>query len=125
MTKNLDSSGLKSVQDHYDLFFIDLWGVIHNGIELYQESVDVLRELSEKNKEFILLTNAPRPNSAVKSFLEKLGMEEEIRNHVFTSGEAALNYIKKNLLDRFFFHIGPPRDFDLFKSFKKMKLDNL
>ena len=59
MTKNLDSTGLKSVADQYDLFFIDLWGVIHNGIELYQESIDVLEKLSEKNKEFVLLTNAP------------------------------------------------------------------
>ena len=51
MTKNLDNSGLKSVADQYDLFFIDLWGVVHNGIELYQESIDVLEKLSERKKE--------------------------------------------------------------------------
>ena len=55
MTKNLDNSGLKSVADQYDLFFIDLWGVVHNGIELYQESVDVLEKLSE-TKERIGIT---------------------------------------------------------------------
>jgi len=48
-------------------------------------------------------------------------MKKEIRDHVFTSGEAALNYLKTNLLDKFFFHIGPPRDFDLFKDFEKKK----
>ena len=48
-------------------------------------------------------------------------MDKEIRDHVFTSGEAALNYLKKNLSDKTFFHIGPPRDFDLFKDFEKMK----
>ena len=42
MTKNLDISGLKSIADQYDLFFIDLWGVVHNGIELYQESIDLV-----------------------------------------------------------------------------------
>ena len=125
MTKNLDKEGLGSIVDNYQLFYIDLWGVVHNGISLHKEAIKTIKEITKKNKDYVLLTNAPRPNSAVKSFLEKLGMEEEIRNHVFTSGEAALNYIKKNLLDRFFFHIGPPRDFDLFKSFKKMKLDNL
>ena len=52
-------------------------------------------------------------------------MEKEIRDHVFTSGEAALNYLKKNLIDKFFFHVGPPRDFDLFKDFEKMKIDNI
>ena len=53
MTKNLDSLGLKSVADQYDLFFIDLWGVVHNGIELYQESIDVLEKLSEIKKELV------------------------------------------------------------------------
>ena len=50
MTKNLDEQGLKLVVDQYDLFFIDLWGVMHNGIELYQESIDVLEKLSQKKK---------------------------------------------------------------------------
>ena len=121
MTKNLDKEGLCSIVDKYQLFYIDLWGVIHNGISLHQEAIKVLKEITKKGKEYILLTNAPRPNDAVKSFLEKMGMEKEIRENVFTSGEAALNYLKKNLQNKKFFHIGPPRDFDLFRDFEKMK----
>ena len=34
MTKNLDLNGLRSIVDNYDLFYIDLWGVIHNGLKL-------------------------------------------------------------------------------------------
>ena len=98
MTKNLDKDGLSSIVDNYELFYIDLWGVVHNGINLHIEAIKNLKEISKKNKDYILLTNAPRPNSSVKSFLEKLGMEEEIRNHVFTSGEAALNYLKKKFI---------------------------
>ena len=79
----------------------------------------------KKNKDYVLLTNAPRPNSTVKKFLEKMGMEKEIRDHVFTSGEAALKYLKKNFLNKTFFHIGPPRDFDLFKEFKENKSSNI
>ena len=125
MTKNLDKEGLSSIVDKYQLFYVDLWGVVHNGVFLHQEAIKALREITKKNKDYILLTNAPRPNHAVKSFLENLGMEKEIREHVFTSGEAALNYLKKNLLTNFFFHVGPPRDFDLFKNFKKMKSENI
>ena len=54
-----------------------------------------------------------------------MGMEEEIRNHVFTSGEASLNYLRKNLINEFFFHIGPPRDFDLFNLFENNKSENI
>ncbi len=122
MTKNLDKEGLSSIVDNYQLFYIDLWGVIHNGIKLYDEAINTLKQISKNNKDYVLLTNAPRPNISVKNFLEKMGMEKEIRDHVFTSGEAALNYIKKNLLNKTFFHIGPPRDFDLFENFKKNKL---
>lgn len=118
MTKNLDIEGLSLIANNYDLFYIDLWGVVHDGIKLHDHAISVLRKLLKMNKNFVLLTNAPRPNQTVRAFLDKMGMEEEIRNHVFTSGEAALNYLKKFYLSEKFFHIGPSRDFDLFNDFK-------
>ena len=125
MTKNLDNSGLQSIAENYDLFYIDLWGVIHNGINLNEQAILVLRELSKMNKSFVLLTNAPRPNKTVKAFLEKMGMEKELRDHVFTSGEASLKYLKKFYQSNKFFHIGPPRDFDLFNDFKNNQSKNI
>jgi len=125
MAKNLDNVGLSSIADNYQLFYIDLWGVIHNGISLHQEAIKALKEITKKKKEYVLLTNAPRPNQAVKDFLKKMGMEKEIREHVFTSGEAALNYLRKDLLSKKFFHVGPPRDFDLFKDFERNKFQNI
>ena len=125
MTKNLDKEGLSSIADDYELFYVDLWGVVHNGVSLHQEAIKALNEITKKGKDYILLTNAPRPSNAVKSFLEKLGMDEEIREHVFTSGEAALYYLNKNLSEKNFFHVGPPRDFDLFKSFKSKKVERI
>ena len=53
MSKNLEETGLKSIASQYDLFFIDIWGVIHNGIKLYENAVQVLEKLSKINKEFI------------------------------------------------------------------------
>ena len=125
MTKNLDKEGFSSIVDDYQLFYVDLWGVVHNGVSLHKEAIKTLNEITRKKKDYILLTNAPRPNHSVKSFLEKLGMEKEIRDHVFTSGEAALNYLRKHFLDKTFFHVGPPRDFDLFTDFKKNKSENI
>ena len=125
MTKNLDKEGFSSIVDDYQLFYVDLWGVVHNGVSLHEEAIKTLNEITRKKKDYILLTNAPRPNHSVKSFLEKLGMEKEIRDHVYTSGEAALNYLRKHFLDKTFFHVGPPRDFDLFTDFKKNKSKNI
>jgi HAD superfamily hydrolase (TIGR01459 family) len=125
MTKNLDREGLRSIVENYDLFYIDLWGVVHNGIKLHPEAIKVLNELELKGKEYVLLTNAPRPSGAVKAFLKNMNLEEKIRNHVFSSGEASLNYLKNNFSSKKFYHIGPPRDFDLFKEFEKDKSQSI
>ena len=125
MTKNLDKEGLKSIVDNYDLYFIDLWGVIHNGIEIFKSSIEVLNELTKLDKEYILLTNAPRPNANVRIFIEKMGMDKKISTKVYTSGEAALDYLIANFKEKKFFHIGPSRDFSLFKTFEKNKINDL
>ena len=125
MTKNLDNGGLRAIVENYDIFYIDLWGVVHDGISLHKNAIETLEKISKANKKYVLLTNAPRPNSTVKIFLEKMGMNEKIRENVYTSGEAALSYLKKNQLNKKFFHIGPPRDFDLFIKFENNKENNI
>ena len=121
MTKNLDKEGLRSIVANYDIFYIDLWGVVHNGIALHKNAIETLEQISKSNKDYVLLTNAPRPSKTVKSFLEKMGMNIQIREKVYSSGEAALSYLNKNYSSEKFYHIGPPRDFDLFLDFKKIK----
>ena len=124
MSKNLDESGLKSIVGRYDLFFIDIWGVVHNGIKLYENAIKVLNELSNNEKKFILLTNAPRPNLTVINTLKKMGLND-FSDTVFTSGEASKRYLLENFNNKKFFHLGPPRDFDLFKTFENNKVLNI
>ena len=121
MSENLDNKGLKAIVENYDIFYIDLWGVIHNGINLHKNAIKALEEITKAKKKYVLLTNAPRPKEIVKSSLEKMGMNKEIRDNVYSSGEAALVYLKKNLLEEKFYHLGPPKDYDLFVDFKKNK----
>ena len=125
MTKNLDNEGFRSIVNDYDIFYIDLWGVIHDGIVLHEKAIEVLVEINKAKKDYVLLTNAPRPNIIVKKFLEKMGMEKKIRENVYSSGEAALTYLRKNHIKDKFYHIGPPRDFDLFLDFKKNKIKDM
>ncbi|MDC0384519.1 TIGR01459 family HAD-type hydrolase [bacterium] len=118
MTKNLDKEGLKSIVANYDIFYIDLWGVVHNGIKLHEYAIQVLIAITEAKKKYVLLTNAPRPSEVVKKSLERMGMDKRIREKVYSSGEASLNYLKKNYLGKKFYHIGQSKDFDLFEDFK-------
>ena len=50
MTKNLDNEGLRSIVHNYELFYIDLWGVVHNGVKIYEKAIIALKELLKKDK---------------------------------------------------------------------------
>jgi HAD superfamily hydrolase (TIGR01459 family) len=125
MTKNLDKDGLRSIVENYDIFYIDLWGVVHNGITLHKNAIEALEEITKANKDYVLLTNAPRPKKSVQLILKKMGINKDIRKKVYSSGEAALSHLKKNYFDKKFYHIGAKRDFDLFLSFKKNKVKKI
>tara|TARA_Y100000590_G_scaffold386045_1_gene458561 strand:+ start:407 stop:1225 length:819 start_codon:yes stop_codon:yes gene_type:complete len=113
--------GLNEVQGKYDTFFIDLWGVVHNGIELYPKAIDVLKNLNKLNKRFVLISNAPRPSKSVEKYLINLKMDKNFVKNVFTSGEAALKTLKENIYGEKFYHLGPRRDEDLIKGFENNK----
>ena len=125
MTINLSNNGLREIANSFDLFYIDIWGVLHNGIKLNQDAVNALFELDKLKKEYVLLTNAPRPNSDVMKFLEKLGLDEKKSSKVYTSGQGSLNYLNNEKKGLKFFHLGPDRDFNLFKNFKSLKQINI
>ena len=41
---------LRSIVDNYQLFYIDLWGVVHNGISLHENAIITLKEITKKIK---------------------------------------------------------------------------
>ena len=125
MTKNLDHDGLSSIANNYELFYIDLWGVIHNGISPHKEAVKVLNELELNGKDYVLLTNAPRPSKTVRVFLKNMNLEENIRKHVFSSGEAALNYLKNNLSSQIFYHSKKPSNQNKWRDKTKYQSEKL
>jgi len=115
--------GLGEVYEKYYAFFIDLWGVVHNGIQLNSGAIEVLENLNKLKKRFVLMSNAPRPAKNVEKFLLKLKMNKILVKNIFTSGEAALKSLKKKVYGKNFYHLGPKRDKDLFQNFKKNKKD--
>ena len=115
--------GVSEIQSKYQCFFIDLWGVVHNGIELHSGAIEVLENLNKLKKRFVLMSNAPRPSKSVKKYLLNLKMKEIFTNNVFTSGEAALEILKKNVYGKKFYHLGPERDKDLLEGFEAKRVN--
>ena len=125
MTVNLSDIGFREIVNDFDLYYIDIWGVLHNGIKLNEHAVNVLTNLDSLGKEYVLLTNAPRPNYDVKEFLKKLGLDDVKSSKVYTSGQCSLNYLNNEKKQLKFFHLGPERDFNLFKNFKLLKQNKI
>ena len=112
-------TGLREIYEHYDAFFIDLWGVMHNGIHLYPGAIEVVENLYKLKKRFVLMSNAPRPSKNVEKFLLNLKMDKIFAKNIFTSGEAALKSLQQNKYGKGFYHLGPKRDASLFEGFEK------
>ena len=62
MTKNLNNLGLKNIVENYDLFFIDIWGVVHNGIYFFEDAIKTLDELENAIRAFDKVQNNEQGN---------------------------------------------------------------
>ena len=67
MTKNLDKVGLSSIVDNYQLFYIDLWGVVHNGVSLHEKAINTLKEITKKKYD-----TSSSFNKLIKSLEQKI-----------------------------------------------------
>ena len=53
-------------------------GVIHNGINLFENAITVLGELKKQQKNVVLISNAPRSSDTAKQILRKLKFDLEL-----------------------------------------------
>jgi len=108
--------GISEISDKFDVYFVDLWGVMHNGVQCYPSAIEVLEKLKEQNKKIVLISNAPRPSAVVKIFLETIGLQSSCYDFLVTSGDITREYMSLNPRKKNFYHLGPTRDIDLFKD---------
>ncbi|MCB9946667.1 MAG: TIGR01459 family HAD-type hydrolase [Rhodospirillaceae bacterium] len=111
--------GLAGLADRYDGFILDLWGVVHDGLQPYPHAVDCMMRLRRAGKQVCLLSNAPRRIASVTARLREIGVPDDAYDHVLSSGEATHLALRdrpdafhRGLGDRCF-HLGPPRDNDV------------
>ena len=82
---------LKEIEDNYNFFFIDLWGVIHNGVELFKSVKSFLMRLKKKKKIIIFITNAPRRAFVISQQLQQFGLSKNNYDYIVSSGEITLD----------------------------------
>ena len=110
------TSGISSIQEKYDGYILDLWGVVHDGFHAFDESVQCMREIKKRGKKIVLLSNAPRRTAVLKKQLKNLGVFENLYDDIVSSGQETYDHLVERK-DRWYkklgfncFHIGPERD---------------
>jgi HAD superfamily hydrolase (TIGR01459 family) len=110
---------LRELAPRYDGFILDLWGVIHDGVEPLPGAVDCLRSLMERGKRIVLLSNAPRRADDVVRRITHIGVPPGLYHHVMSSGEEAWQHLSRcddpfyAALGRRCLHIGSERDMEI------------
>ncbi|HTH99242.1 MAG TPA: TIGR01459 family HAD-type hydrolase [Stellaceae bacterium] len=79
--------GIAQLAQRYDGFIIDVWGVLHNGVEPYPGVVAALRRLNDMGKRMTLLSNAPMRSETVMERIAHIGIAPFLYQKVLTSGE--------------------------------------
>jgi HAD superfamily hydrolase (TIGR01459 family) len=109
-------TGFASLAPEYDGFVLDLWGVIHDGVNAFPHAVDCLGHLRDAGKRTLLLSNVPRPNDAVRTMMRRMGIEDALYTDILTSGEAVRRALLSppdewwSVLGDRVYHLGPERD---------------
>jgi HAD superfamily hydrolase (TIGR01459 family) len=93
----------------YDVWLLDIWGVLHNGVRPFPGAVDACRRFRQKGGVIILVSNSPRPRQGVIEQLTQIGVPEECYDGVVTSGDVTRTLVSAHAGETVF-HLGPERD---------------
>jgi len=105
-----------SVQDigkGYRAWFVDIWGVMHNGRTAFPEASAATRAFRDQGGVVVLLSNSPRPSPAVQEQLREFGVPDGAYDATVTSGDLTRHELGKHAGARVF-HLGPERDRAIF-----------
>lgn len=79
---------LDQLADRYDAVLCDIWGVLHNGREIFSEAAEALIRYRDRGGIVVLVSNVPKPRDPIFGQLERLGCPPGVYDAIVTSGDA-------------------------------------
>lgn len=107
----LDSIG--SLQASADVWFVDIWGVIHDGVRPFEAAITACTLFRRAGGTVVLVSNSPRPRAGVVAQLDAIGVHRGAYDDAITSGDVSRRLIAA-LPTQHIHHIGPARDVAIF-----------
>lgn len=96
MAKTKFCAGISDISDSYMGCIIDDWGVLHDGEDAFLGAIDCLKELKERKKHVIILTNDRKNVADKKAQLKKMGIGPSLYNEIVTP----LTVIQQGLMEQ-------------------------
>jgi len=85
---------LDDLPRRYRLILCDLWGVVHDGFNLYPGAGDRLRQFRKEGRSVVLITNAPRTTQAIEKDVTRIGLPRDAWDFIATGGQAGIDALK-------------------------------
>lgn len=90
MIKNpIQIAHIKDIIDLYDIFIIDQWGVLHDGVKAFAGADHALKCLKEAGKQVAILSNSGKPAQYSANRMAEIGINRQHYDFMLTSGEHA------------------------------------
>ncbi len=99
-----------------EAWLVDIWGVMHNGAHAFEAACAACKTFRSQGGVVVLISNAPRPFSAVIPSLSTLGVPADAYDTGVTSGDVTRGIIEQ-WQGRPLLHVGPERDKALLDGF--------
>jgi HAD superfamily hydrolase (TIGR01459 family) len=106
---------MREFSKRYPVWFVDIWGVVHNGETPFTATVDVLAKHREHGGTVILVSNSPRSEKGVTHQLDEIGVRKDAYDGAVTSGDVTQSLMLAEPSGKLF-HLGPHRDLSLFEG---------
>ncbi|TNC10507.1 TIGR01459 family HAD-type hydrolase [Methylobacterium terricola] len=109
--------GIAGIADGFDLILCDVWGVLHDGVHAHRAAAEALTRFralpGDRPRRVVLVSNAPRPGSAVLAQLDGFGVPRTAYDAIVTSGDLTRRLMAERAAAPMY-HLGPDRDLPIF-----------
>lgn len=118
MTANSSPSVADAARDlsaAYPVWLCDVWGVVHDGRQVYPAAADALARHRENGGCVVLITNAPRPSHVIVPQMLRFGVPDNAYDAVVSSGDVTRELVRRRAGSNFY-HLGPDEDKSLLEG---------
>lgn len=110
---------LEGFSDQFDLFLVDVWGVLTDGSILLDHAHTFLNNLKTKKQSVVLLSNTPFKKEELAHRLHAIGISPMSYDEIVTGGDVLRKMVKNqeiSLNGHAYYYIGPDETMHLLEG---------